>query len=221
MDSKSNLAPGIVFTTFAEVLLKNHDKSDTNEAVKETVRAAAIHNGARGKLLEALVKNLPPILMAVRSTKTARFEGAVSSAPTPRYEIWTYSEYRNVSDISSYETKKHEYHIWIDLDEKKHISVRSPDVRIKPRAIQLLKYLIERIGQRVSFEVVLKDVFDDSATGKEFEATNQNKIEQQLTAINKFSGREFRKHLFPDKFGPGLGLKRTFSDKYFVFRRLC
>jgi hypothetical protein len=220
MDSKSNLALGTVFTTFAEVLLKNN-KSNSNKTVQETVRTAAIHNGARGRLLEALVKNLPPILMAVRSTKTAHFEGTVSSAPTPQYEIWTYGEYRNVRDISSYETKKNEYHIWIDLDEKKHISVRSPDVRIKPRAIQLLMYLIERIGQRVSFEVVLKDVFDDSATGKEFETTNKNRIEQQLTAIDKFSGREFRKHLFPDKFRSGLGLKRTFSDKYFVFRRLC
>ena len=48
----------------------------------------------------------------------------------------------------------------------------------------------------------------------------KSKIEFHLTALQKFSGGEFRKHLYPRKFEMGIGLKKSFADKYFLFRRI-
>jgi hypothetical protein len=47
-----------------------------------------------------------------------------------------------------------------------------------------------------------------------------NKVEQQLTKLEHFSGSNFRKYLFGKQFEKGIGLKMSFKDTYFIFERL-
>jgi len=201
----------IVVGTLYELLFMTRGREYSQQKMESIVLKVARAYGASPEMLRQMAEHSPPLLIGMRSTNEEVSESTVSSVTPPTFEVWVDGNHHIVEDISSYEKRKEEYLLWIDLDQPG---------KIRPRAIKLLKYLVEHIGQRIPFEVILKDVFDDPLTGKPFEESNRNKVEVQLTVINKFSRGQFRKHLFRNKFTCGLGLSKTFSAKYFLFRRL-
>lgn len=211
MDSDYRRIEQIVLPTLSELLLTTRGQGYSRRRLESIVARIAATYGASPDQVTAMVEYLPSFLIDLRSANQEVSENTMSSATPPKFEVWVDGNHRIVEDISSYEKIKHKYLIWIDLDQPG---------KIQPKAIKLLKYLVEHIGQRVPFEVVLKDVFDDPVTGKNFDESNRNKVEVQITAIHKFSRGQFRKHIFRNKFTCGLGLSTTFSDKYLIFRRL-
>jgi len=188
---------------------------------EDFVAKTAAECGAKGELLAVLVRDLSQLYIDVVAAKLDVSQTEILPPPEPQYMVWTGGKKRIVSDIGEYQKKKEKYDIWIDRDEKIHESVRNPGKRIGREAIDLLIYLVERLGRRVPTVQALKEVFNDQPLGDELEQSEKNKIELQLTALQHFSGGEFRKYLFGDKFNKGLGLKKSFSEKYFVFSRLC
>jgi len=139
----------------------------------------------------------------------------------PRYQIWTGGECKVVEDISVYEKRKHAFSFWIDCDEKKYPSLKNPSITLSPLALRLLVYFVERLGKRVSMEQLLRGVWDEElGEGIVYKKSQQSKIEQQLTKLENFCGKEFRKYLFGKKFKDGIGLKMSLKDKYFIFKRV-
>jgi hypothetical protein len=189
--------------------------------VEDFVAKTAAKCGAKGELLAVLARDLSQLYVDVLAAKLDVSQTEILPPLELQYIVWTDGKKRIASDISEYQEKKEKYDIWIDRDEKTHESVRNPGKRIGREAIDLLIHLVERLGRRVPAVQALKEVFNDWPLGDELEQSEKNKIELQLTALQHFSGGEFRKHLFGDKFNKGLGLKKSFSKKYFVFSRLC
>lgn len=107
------------------------------------------------------------------------------------------------------------------MDEKLHKSIISPDETIGPEAINLLLCLVKRLGGRVSLDEVVKEVWNEELSKEPQRRKSQvDRLEQQLSVLQRFCGGEFRKYLFGEKLKKGLGLDRSFSKKYFVFSSL-
>jgi len=189
--------------------------------VTDVVRKAAVDSGATGELLAILLRHLPSLLWETQAANLEVAESSISLSVTPQYEIWTAGAHRIVQDINYYERKKDQYLFWIPLDAKKHRSPEDPEKTIGPRAIALLLYLVEQLGTRTKFEQVVREVWNDEPHGDaEMRRSQQNQLEQQLTKLEQFCDGAFRRYLFADKFGKGIGLDKAFADKYFIFRRL-
>ena len=190
--------------------------------LRDIVEKTATECGAKGELLAALTNYLPSLYVDVLAAKLDATEADILLlSAQPQYRIWTGGKKRIVSDISQYEKRKQEYLFWIDKDDKTHESPRNPGNKIGHEAIDLLIYLVERLGRRVPPAEILEQIFEDKPVDDKLDQYHKNKIEVQLTALQKFSGGEFRKYLFADKFKRGLGLKSSFADKYFIFSQLC
>lgn len=93
----------------------------------------------------------------------------------------------------------------------------APDRKLSPRSIQLLTCLVESLGRPIPVSQVLADAFGEPS-GR-VEATDENRVEQQITKLHKYCGDRFRQHLFSQWFQNGLGLKASFADEYFLFKR--
>jgi len=206
----------IIFLTVAEVLCETQGKTISLFELEKRVGKLAAEVGASWELLAALVHYLPKLYVAARRANLQATNALVSCHVIKQYIIWTQGECRIVNNIGVYEKKK--YLLWIDCDERVHRSVRKKGVKIGKTAIELLIYLIERLGKRTQVAQVLRDVFDDPTMNPR--ETEKNKIEQQLTALAKFCGGGFREYIFGEWLKKGLGLYEALSDKYFVFSRL-
>lgn len=222
LDEKSKILIGTVVKTMCDTQGKMLSLMDFKLIVGET----AAGTGASGEFLATLLRHLPNLFVEAQVANLEVAEAHVSVPQKPLYEIWTEGEHNviEVDTIVDYlqtkKKKKKNYLLWLDRDEKKHKSIRSPGQTLGSEAVDLIIYLVERLGRRVPCVDVLRDVFKDEPMSNMLDEHERNKIEQQLTALNKFCGRKLRRHLFSDKFGRGLGLRRSFSDKYFIFARL-
>jgi hypothetical protein len=211
----------IALATVSKALDETQAKMLSMSELENTIGGIAASNGANGELLAALLRTVPVLC---RDIETATLETDVANiliSAKAQYRIWMDGTSHIVDNISGWFQKKENYLLWLDLDEKNHASTRSSGSQIGPKAIQLLIYLVERIGQRVSFEELLKEIWNEEIDEEAcYRGLQENKVDQQLRALQNFCAGQFRKYLFPEKFSKGIGLIRSFSDKYFIFTRL-
>ena len=189
--------------------------------IQNVVRQAATSSEPFGNLQAVLLRNISKLLWEVQQVNNEGEEVQISSPTKPQYEVWVVGVHKVVDDISEYEKKKDEFNCWVALDEKKHISHRARDKSIGPTAIKILIDLLEHIGKCKPFEQVLWDVWEEElGVDSQTFQSQKNRLEVQLTKLEQFCGGGFRDCLFADKFNKGLGIRKGFSDKYFIFRRL-
>ena len=210
----------IVIGTVAKLFCEPQGKMPSLFRLEGRIGKIAAGTEASGELLAALLRHLPKLYMEARAANLESAEATVSLAAKPQYEVWTGGNRQIVSSISEEEQKKEKYLFWIDLDEKVHKSIICPGKTVGPEAIRLFICLVDRLGKRVPKTDLFKEVFEEKKEKDKFEDDEKDKVEQQLSALQKFCGGEFRKYLFGEKFKKGLGLDRSFSKKYFVFSRL-
>ncbi|MBN2331047.1 MAG: hypothetical protein JXC85_04465 [Candidatus Aenigmarchaeota archaeon] len=213
-----DLVTPIVVATMGFLMREAYEKDLSLEELEALTGKTAAHFGANPGLTAQLVKHAPGLCEAVTSAKPGAKKAVVSGIESPQYKIWSRGKCVIVDDISGYERKKRDYLFWIDMDEKKHMSVRIPGVELKRMAARLLFYLVQRLGKRVPVTDVLREVFEDEIP--EPGGTEKNRIDQQLSALEKFCGGGFREHVFEEWFEKGLGLKRSFLEGYFIYRSL-
>ncbi|TKJ38334.1 MAG: hypothetical protein CEE38_06135 [Planctomycetes bacterium B3_Pla] len=194
----------------------NRERLSSTE-LKRLIRQSATQYGSKPRLTAALVRHISALCMEILTVKADGDDAVVSAAPKPQYKIWTNGESWTVDSISKYEEHKDDYLFWIDLNERSHVSKKFGNRRLTPRAVKLLKYLIERLGTPAPVEDVMKDVFDDVMSDNT--EGDKNKIDQQLSKLNAFCGGQFREYCFTKWFDKGLGLKTSFADEYFLFER--
>lgn len=218
LDEKSKILIG----TVSKIACDTQGKILSLLKLTRIVEKVAAGTGATGELLASLIRHLPKLFADVQVANLEAPEAYVSLPAKPQYKIWRDGEpAKIVSDISKYEKQKDNYLFWIDLEEEKHESTICPGRRIRPTAINLLIYLVERIGGRIPATDVLREVFECEPGGDKLDKYEKDQIQQQLRALQNFCGGQFREHLFPYKFNRGLGLQESFSNKYFIFTRLC
>ena len=217
-DSAIDSVSPVVLPTVAVIMQQIQKKNLSQSKLEELISSTAAHFGAKPSLTACLVRSLPALCNEVMSYEPNASEATVSVASEPQYKIWTNGKSKIADSIDKYEKNKDKYLFWIDLDAKKHLSPKNNEQILSPRSIELLRCLVENVGNRKSIDDVLIDVFDDntSLTKKH----DKSKIGQQLTKLHKHSDSQFRKYLFSKWFENGLGLKDSFKDKYFLFSRL-
>lgn len=78
-------------------------------------------------------------------------------------------------------------------------------------------YLVKNLGVVRSAEDLYREAWNSSPD--DVGNSHIDAIEQQLTKLNHFSHQQFRKYLLRghDK---GYGLRESFADRYFLFKRL-
>jgi len=217
-DSAIDSVSPVVLPTVAVIMQQIQKKNFSKSKLEELISSTATHFGAKPSLSACLVRSLPFLCNEVMSYEPNASETTVSITSEPQYRIWTNGKSEIVDSIDNCEKNKDKYLFWIDLDAKKHLSPKNNKQILSPRSIELLRYLVENVGNRKSIDEVLTDVFDDntSLTKKH----DKSKIEQQITKLQKHSDNQFRKYLFSKWFEEGLGLEDSFKDKYFLFTRL-
>lgn len=182
------------------------------------VKKAASDWSAEGELLNLLMRKIPESLEELQFLNKKE---DMLLRPKMQYRIWTGDVCKEVEDINEYESKKNSFDFFIDLDEKIHQSLKKSGADLSPLSVKLLICLVERLDKRASLEKLLKDVWDEEVQENvDFKKLQQSKIEQQLTKLENFCGSGFRKHLFSEKFENGIGLKMSFKNQYFIFKRL-
>lgn len=209
--------------TIAEVLYKMNLENYTSTELEDLIHSAATRHGSKPNLTACLMKNLPTLCMEVQACKKSNAATAlVREAPRPSsYRIWTEGKEIVLNSITSYEKDKNRYLLWIDLDAPKQVSPENPKHTLDPRAVQLLRYLINHIGTLKSIESVIKDIYKNDPGSEE--GYDKNKIAQHITQLNNFGrGRiKFSNFLFADWRQNGLGLTEDFKNNYFLFKRVA
>ena len=212
--SSQDLVTPIVLATVAETISTINAKKLSGSKLEKFIGDTAARFGAQPGLAATLLKHLPALCKEALGGKT---DGTVSTSPDNQFKIWTNGESKIVQSIDEHEKQKDKYLFWIDLDEKKHVSKLDASRKLSPRSIQLLKCLVEQLGSPIPVGEILIDAFEDSSDIPV--ATDESRIEQQLSKLHKFCGDQFRQYLFAKWFRNGLGLKDSFADKYFLFSR--
>jgi len=207
----------IILATLAATLHNIRKERPSSAQIEKLVHQSAARYRAKPGLIAVLSRHVPALCMEILTTKPEVDQMVVSVPPEPSYQIWTNGESWGVDSISPYEKYKNDYLFWIDLNEKSHLSEKFANRQLTLRAVELLKYLVERLGTPVPVQDVMRDVF--GTTMSDDPGGDKNKIEQQLSKLNTFCGGQFRKYCFAKWFDRGLGLKRSFADKYFIFER--
>ncbi len=213
-----DLVTPIVLATVAEAFYKINGKSVSASKAEEFVGRAALRFGAGAELTASLMRYIPSLCIEAMVASEGADKAVINHTVTAQYKIWAGGKTWVAQDITEYELKKDEYLFWLDLNEKSHISPISPGRQIPPRAVALLVYLVEHLGVPVPANDVLRDVFEDDR--QKITEDRKDKVEQQLSKLEKFCGDHFREHLFGLWTEKGLGLKETFTDKYLFFSRL-
>ena len=156
----------------------------------------------------------------MRRAKPDVAEAFVSVAQKPQYEIWTTGAHEIVDDISEFEQKKEGYLFWIDLNDRPPVLEEDSRKHLGTYAVNLLLYLVRpgRFGRLTSLSDILREVWQIEK--KEPDDLDKGRIAQYLAQLQKFSRGKFHKHLLEAKRERGLGLKESFKDKYFIFRRV-
>ncbi len=213
-----DLVTPVVLATVAETLrgvsMQNVCRSELEKLIS---RSAACFGAAPG-LTASLIRHLPTLCMEILSANKNTSKAHVTKLSEAQYEIWTNGEKMIVDNIDEYEKNKDDYLFWIDLNEKSHISKIDTTRKITHQTVSLLKYLVMRIDTRIPAKDVLNDLFGGNVTGT-LNDYQKNLIEQHISKLHTFCGKQFRGHLFAERFKQGLGLKASFADKYFLFSK--
>ena len=217
-DNSLDLMTPIILGTITETTYVLKNKKVSTSELEQIIGSAAARQGAKPNLTACLIKNLPSLFNDLMSCKQNAAEAIIRTAPKPLYKIWTKGKVFTAENMDGYEKIKDSFLFWIDLDAKSHISSLDKKSRISKEAIGLLIYLVEKIETPIPATEVLRDVFDDDTN--KVDETQKNKVEQQITKLQKFCDGQFREHLFGNWPKNGLGLKESFANKYFIFKRL-
>lgn len=224
-----DLMTPVIIGTITEIMYEMRTRRLSANELERLIGSAAARQGAKPSLTACLIRHLPQLYNELSSCKENVSEAVVSSVPVSRYRIWTAGTSKVVENLDKYEKHKDDYLLWIDIDEKQHVSHRYPRQKLKPMAVKLFRYLVDNFDKPVYLNDILRDVFeeptiDDFEEDKVFkvkkETLAQDLVEQYLTSIEKFSGNQFRKHLSSRWKQNGLSLRGTFANKYFLFERL-
>ncbi len=216
--SALDLVTPIVLATVAEAFRNINGKNVSTAKAEELIGRAAAQFGAGVELTASLIRHLPLLCIEAMKSPENADKAVINLTVTAQYKVWADGNTWVAQDIAEYEVKKDEYLFWLDLDEKSHVSPISPDRRIGPKAVALLVYLVEHLGVPVPAHDVLRDVFEDDSQA--ITEDRKDKVEQQLSKLQKYCGGYFREYLFGLWTEKGLGLKEAFVDKYLFFSRL-
>ena len=211
----------VVALIVAEVLHELNTNRYSQSKMKNIIHSAATRHRAKPSLTACLVKGLPTLCKDIIACKDDDASEAIvnESILLSQYRVWTEGRDYICKNIEKYEKKKHQYLFWIDLDAKKHIAPQSPEISLDPKAVQLLQYLIDNIGNRVQIPSVINDIYRTSSYKIEQE---YGKIAQHITQLNNFCKNKdkFDDYLFANWRHEGLGLNDDFKEKYFLFKRV-
>jgi hypothetical protein len=186
--------------------------------IENIVRIAAVEHGATTEILAILLRSLPKLLYDVQFADFRATAAPISLPLTRRYEIWTGGQHRVVEDISEYEDRKDSFSFWVDITNKKAVSLGQAKKCLKPTALRLLLFLSEHIATSVSCRKAFEHI-----TGKRPEEHQGWKglLNVYLTQLQNFAEDDFRKlYLVADRVTDTLSLSQSFRDKYFVFLTL-
>jgi DNA-binding response OmpR family regulator len=211
------LVTPIVMGTIGETLWALKDKPPHLEELKQLVAASAARLGASHQLNACLTAHLPDLLMDIIAGARDCGDAMVGKAPPSQYAIWTTGKECIVGSIAPYEQKRDQYLLWLDLNETSQALPHSPKKRIGQQAIRVLMCLVKNLGVVRSAGELYREAWDAATDG--VGASHIDAIEQQLTKLNRFTNRKFRKYLLKGE-GKGYGLRESFADRYFLFKRL-
>jgi len=214
-----DLVTPVVLATVAETLRGVSKQNVCRSELEKLISRSAACFGAAPGLTASLIRHLPSLCMEILSVNKNTNEAHVTKLSKAQYEVWTNGEKKIVDNIDEYEKYKDDYLFWIDLNEKSHVSKIDVTRKITHQTVNLLKYLVMRIDIRIPAEVILSDVFGMKVQNG-IDDSQKNLIEQHISKLHTFCKKQFRGHLFAERFKQGLGLKASFADKYFLFRRL-
>ena len=217
-ESSVDLVSPVVLPTVAVVIQEIQKKSFSQSELETLIGTTAAHFGAKAGLIASLVRSLPALCREVMAYNPDDQAALVSHTTATRYRIWTNGESMVVKSLNNYAELKNSCPFWLDLDAQRNPAPKTNKQILSPLSIKLLLYLVENLGQRKSVGQILADVYNDPV--HKINDSYKDKIEQQITKLNKHSEGEFRKHLFAHWRSEGLGLQNTFRDKYFLFKRV-
>jgi len=212
-----DLMTPIIIATVTEAILSMKSKRLSNQSLESVIASAASRHGAKPGLIECLAKHLPALCSDIEEVSKDPLKTIISNQPEPQYRIWTAKGTSTVESIEKYVKQKDSYMFFLDLREKTHKSNFPKGGSISTQAVNLLKYLTNRLGLITPSLEIFKNVFDNDVI--ELTDSDENNIEQQITKLHKYSGKKFRSYLFSDH-TEGYGLKESFADKFFFFTRL-
>jgi hypothetical protein len=211
------LVTPIVIGTITETLwgLKNYQPS--NEELRQLVTSSAARLGASHQLNACLTRYVPDLIVSVLKHQHECGDAIIGKATPPQYAIYTMGEERIVETITAYERKRRRYLLWLDLNDTSHALANSPKTKLGQQAVRVLLCLVRNIGVVRPAKDLYRDVWD--STTDEIEASHIDAIEQQLTRLNRFTGGRFRRYLQRGD-DNGYGLRDSFANQYFLFKRL-
>ena len=216
-DISLDLVTPIVMGTIGETLWELKDEQPDPDTLRQLVASSASRLGASPSLTACLIDHVPALLTDILARKRGDKDAIVGEAPPPQYSIWTAGRHIVAESIAKYENKRDRYLFWLDLNETSHVSHHSPKKRIGPQAIRLLMYLVEDLGVVRSAEDLYERIWDLSLS--KLDNPHISAIEQQLTRLHQFSGGKFRANLLRGQ-SKGYGLRESFADQYFIFKRI-
>lgn len=206
--------------TLAGALTVSRDPAVSTRKLQTIVGTTAARYGMTGDRLACLIRHLPELCEDLRKAKPDVPEALVSLPAELQYEVWARGKYWIAGSMDPYERTKDRYMIWLDLEQGIAESFGEPREPLGHTATELLIFLAEHLGRFNRLEEILEGVWGIECALTAVDST-RNQIEQQLTKIEKFSSGRFRQYLFRQKGEAGVGLKKSFADQYFIFRRLC
>ena len=212
-----DLVTPIVMGTIGRTLWELKDKQPHPAELEQLVASSAAGLGASASLSACLIKHLPGLLRDILACEGECKEALVGTPPPPQYEIWTLGKRFIVDSIAAYEQRHDQYLLWFDLRETSHASSNTGRQRIGQKAVRVLMYLVKHLGVVRSAEDLYREAWDSMPD--DLDKSHIDAIEQQLTKLNQFSQHEFRKYLLRGQ-GEGYGLRESFADRYFLFKRL-
>jgi hypothetical protein len=211
------LVTPIVVGTITQTLCALKDHQANAEELKLIVASSAAHLGASHQLTACLIQHIPGLIVDILKNQREGGDALVGKASPPQYAIWTMGEERMVGSITTYEHKRNQYLLWLDLNETSHVLASSPKTRIGQQAVHVLIYLVRNLGVVRPAKELYREVWDPMTD--EVDSSHIDAIEQQFTKLNRFTGGQFRKHLLRGE-DNGYGLRESFANRYFLFKRL-
>ena len=209
----------IVALTVAEVLRELNTKKYSAVELQDIIHSAAARHGAKPSLTACLIRGLPSLCNEIQACRNDTSEALVRESLSSQYRIWVEGKEIILSNLDKYRKNEDKYLFWIDLDADVYVSHKYPNRALDPRAVELLKHLIENIGIRISINHIIRDVYKN-VDGLS-EDHNKGKIAQHITQLNNFctDKDKFKLYLFSGWRQNGLGLSNDFKNKYFLFKR--
>ncbi len=215
-ENSLDLMTPVVMGVMAEIMFESRAAILSVDKLEKTIASSAARQGARASLTACLLRNIPKLYNDLLQTDDK--ENATIFKTVRQYHIWTAGREEIVESIEEFEKNKTKYLFWLDLDEKQHISVINPKLKLSSQPAKLLLYLVKNIGQINATENIYRGAIDSDL--RLLEQTEIDNIEANLSKLHKFTGGKFRQYLVGNH-REAFGLKDSFRDKYFLFERLA